>query len=128
MSRTADRIFDDVVGLCFWEESDKADYEKIFIRHLNVILAECFDANNSLRLRRGKEAMEEIPEIFNLEDQVGYEDRFERMIVPYGVASLIFTEDDESGISNVYRAMYREKLGQFSGARFVDAAEEGEEE
>ena len=127
MGRTADRIFDDVVGLCFWETADKADYQAVFVKQMNVILAECFDANNSLRRKRGKAELKEIPEITELEDSPGYEDYFERMVIPYGVASLIYVEDDESGISNVYRAKYMEKLNEYSGARFVSAAEDDEE-
>lgn len=123
MNRTADDIFDTVLGLCFWEESDKADYETQFIHVLNVILAECFDANNSLRRMRGAEELETIPEITALTDEVGYEDKFERIVIPYGVASIIYVEDDEQGMANIYRSYYAEKREENSVAYFTDAEE-----
>lgn len=127
MGKTADQIFDIVVALCNWETADKTDYEAVFLQDLNIILAECHEANNALRRRRGKELLEEIPEVATRTDKPGYEDLFERMILPYGVASLIYVEDDETGITNVYRSKYLEALAENRGARFTEAAEETEE-
>ena len=128
MGKTADQIFDAVVGLCFWTDDEKTEYETQFIRVLNLILAECFDANNSLRRKRGKEELEEIPNITKLSDEPGYEDKFEMIAIPYGVASIIFVEDDEQGLSNIYREYYERRRDENSVARFVAAAEDEEDE
>lgn len=124
MGKTADQIFDIVVALCNWESSDKTDYETIFLQDLNIIMAECFRANNGLRRLRGKAPLEEMPEVTEKTDAPGYEDLFERMILPYGVASLIYVEDDETGITNVYRSKYLEALAENTTARFTEAEEE----
>ena len=128
MGKTADQIFDTVVGLCFWTDEDKPEYEDQFIRVMNLILSECYDANNSLRRKRGKEELQEIPIIKKLTDILGFEDKFENITIPYGVASIIYVEDDEQGLANIYREKYEISKNENSAARFVAAAEDEEEE
>ena len=127
MGKTADQIFDTVVGLCFWTEEDKPEYQDQFIKVMNLILAECFDANNSLRRKRGKEEMLEIPMIEDLAEAPGYEDKFESIVIPYGIASIIYVEDDESGLANIYRQKYEISRDENSVAHFVAAAEDEED-
>ena len=127
MGKTADQIFDTVVGLCFWTDEDKPEYKDQFIRVINLIISECFDANNSLRRRRGKEELAEIPTIKDLTTVIGFEDKFENIVIPYGVASIIYVEDDEAGLANIYRAKYEESKNENSVAHFVAAAEDEEE-
>ncbi len=120
---TAENIFDLVLALCFWEESDKTEYEAQFLSILRLRLAECFDANNALRAKAGKQPLDEPPVITSLSDTVGYESYLTMVALPLGIAGFMFTEDDDSGVSNVYRADYYEKLSGIGTASFREAEE-----
>ena len=120
---TADAIFDSVIGLMFAGASDKEDYRDGFIRILNMVLEECFEVNNALRRKRGREELEEPPVIAAAEDPVPYEFELTRSVIPYGVAGTLYVDDDETGISNVYRERYAEGLAE-TGYMYPDAVKE----
>ena len=119
----ADNIFDIVVALCSWEQADKADYTERFIGILNARLAEAFTKNNAMRAARGAEALSDIPVITALEDEVPYEPRLLLHTLPLGVAGYLYVDDDETGISNVYREDYQKALMSSEKAQFTDAEE-----
>ncbi|HBS60884.1 MAG TPA: hypothetical protein DEA44_16680 [Firmicutes bacterium] len=117
---TADQIFDSVIALMFAESGDKPDYEANYIAQLNMKLEEVFNANNSIRIKKGKAALEEPPFITSLSDDVGYEFELERSLLPLGIAGDLYVDDDETGIANDYRERYRIGIIQKAAARFVD--------
>ena len=117
---TADKIFDTVIALMFAESTDKQDYSTNYIATLNIILQDLFTTNNSLRLARGAEELEEAPAVTGLSDEVGYEPALERNIIPLGVAGYLYVDDDETGISNVYRDQYETKKRQVTACRVVE--------
>ena len=119
----ADKIFDSVMGLMFSEVSEKSDFEKIFYPTLNIILAECFEKNNILRRKKGLEVLTFIPEVSRAEDEIGYEEIMLRSIVPYGVAANLYCEEDENGITNVYREKYMMMLAEIGMAEFTEVEE-----
>ena len=117
----ADKIFDFVMGLMFSGREEKADFEAVFYPTLNVILAECFEKNNILRRKKGLQALAVIPEISRPEDEVDYEEIMLRTIIPYGTAANIYCEEDENGITNVYREKYMTMLSEIGTAEFKEA-------
>ena len=122
---TADQIFTNVIALMFAEESDKADYRANFLANLNMKLEETFSCNNSIRLKKGKEPLEEPPIITDLQQEVGYEFEVERSLLALGVAGDLYVDDDETGISNDYRERYRTGIAGKTVARWCDVMEEG---
>ena len=102
---TAQYIFDSAVTLMFGEDADKPDYSPFILNTLNRLLAENFDNNNALRIMAGKEEMEEIPLIENMNDVVDYEPRMTRQILIYGVAGYIYSDDDK-GMGAEYKNKY----------------------
>lgn len=119
----ADKIFDFVIGLMFSEEKDKSDYESMFYPVLNLITAECFDANNTLRRKKELDPLSEIPFAERAEDEIAYEEELLRKIMPYGIAAQLYSEDDENGITNVYREKYMTMLREIGYAEFKEAGE-----
>ena len=73
---TAKEIYRSVLALMFMDDSDAEEYQKNFLVQLNMKLEECFETNNSVRIAKGKDALEEPPMIAGLEEEVPYE--FER--------------------------------------------------
>ena len=93
---TADGLFSLAIGLAGGGEEDREDYEEQFLPVLNVLLAETFDVNNSLRASKGKEELAEIPEVTALTDEMSYEPEILRKVLPYGIAGTLYQEDSAS--------------------------------
>lgn len=118
---TADQIFDHVIALMFSETSDKADYRAGFLQILNEKLAECFLANQMLRKKEELPPLEAPPAITDLEEDVDYQWQMTRWVLPLGIAGVLYADDDETGISNVYREEYAAALERVSRAEFEEA-------
>ncbi len=103
---TAREIYSTVLTLMFMEEADAEEYQKNFLAQLNMKLEECFEANNSIRLAKGKPMLSEPPMIVKLEEEVPYEFELTRSVLPLGIAGDLYVDDDETGISNDYRERY----------------------
>ena len=102
---TANEIYRSVLALMFMDDNDAAEYQKNFLVQLNMKLEECFETNNSVRIAKGKEAMEEPT----------------RSVIPLGIAGDLYVDDDETGISNDYRERYLAWKASRVRARFCPA-------
>lgn len=80
-------------------------YDSYYLNHLNVILAELFAENNALREVAGKDALKEIPQITNENDDVDYEPQMLLNVIPKGLAAQLMIDDDPSKYS-VYATAY----------------------
>lgn len=119
---TADEIFTDVMALMFGEEGDKDQYPP-FLSMLNIVLAETFDLNNAWRRMTGKDGLTQIPRIEQLTDEVDYEPRLLRMVIPYGVAGMLYAEDDDTGMGDYYRSKYEAAKSAAAFAEFTEVDE-----
>jgi hypothetical protein len=95
---TADDIFNTTIALMFAETTEKADYQTQFIAMMNLLLAETFDVNNSIRVSKGLVELENIPTITvaTLNVEMTYDDVVCRRILPYGAAGMLMAENDAS--------------------------------
>lgn len=116
---TANEIFDNVLALCYSEESDKESYTS-FKGMLNIILAETFEMNNVRRNILGKELLTEIPIVKELTDEIDYEPMILRTAVTYGVAGMLYAEDDDTGMGEYYRNKYHAEKENCAYAEFED--------
>lgn len=112
-------IFNTAVTLMFGEEADRVDYKPFYINILNILIAENYYANQSLRRMRGKEEMTSIPYITDMEEELEYEDEFTRQILPYGVAGYIYTDDDKS-MGSEYKNKYEYEKNKILAVKYED--------
>lgn len=119
---TADDIFTDVMALMFGEEGDKDQYPP-FLSMLNIVLAETYELNNAWRRMTGKDELTQIPLIEQLTDEVDYEPRLLRMVIPYGVAGMLYAEDDDTGMGDYYRSKYEAAKSAAAFAEFTEVDE-----
>lgn len=117
---TAEKLFETVSGLMFSPGNDREEYEDLYYPVLNLVAAECFPANNCVRLRKGLLMQTEIPEFSKGEDEIPYEEEIVRMVMPLGIAGYLYTEDDDTGVTNVYRERYTSYLDRISFANFAE--------
>jgi hypothetical protein len=115
-------IFNTAVTLMFGEEADRVDYKPFYINILNILIAENYYANQSLRRMRGKEEMTSIPYITDMEEELEYEDEFTRQILPYGIAGYIYTDDDKS-MGSEYKNKYEYEKNKILAVKYEDVTD-----
>lgn len=115
-------IFYSAVTLMFGEEADRIDYQPFYINILNILIAENYHANQTLRRMRGKEEMTAIPYIVSMEDDLDYEDEFTRQILPYGVAGYIYTDDDKS-MGSEYKNKYEYEKNKILAVKYEEVTD-----
>lgn len=103
---TAEQIFSQVLDLMFSGKTEMEEFSNGFLCQLNLKLADTFQQNNAIRAKHGQGALEEIPVISRMTEDVPYEKELTGSLLAYGIAGDLFVEDDETGISNVYRERY----------------------
>ena len=89
------------VGLLGEDNAD--DYQ--VIPNVNVLLAENFDLNNSIRVYRELDKLTTPQTVTSDEDVLTYEWEVLRVVIPYGLAAN-FKLDDDINIANSFRNQY----------------------
>lgn len=89
----ANDVFNMAMGLL--QEDDTSDFEVFAIPMLNVILAETFYVNNSLRSAVNKNKLDDIPQITSLNDELIYENYLLLNAFPYGLAAKVMLDDTD---------------------------------
>lgn len=92
---TVKELYERAKSLMFEKQSSK-DYDNYYIPWTNVLLSENFDLENSLLLRDGEDAIDEIPMVTSDTDELPYHDVINYEILPYGLAANFFIDDDLS--------------------------------
>lgn len=92
---TVKELYERAKSLMFEKQSSK-DYDNYYIPWTNVLLSENFDLENSLLLRDGEDALDEIPTVSSDTDELPYHDVINYEILPYGLAANFFIDDDLS--------------------------------
>lgn len=94
---TVRELYELAKSLMFEKKTSK-DYDNYYIPWINVLLSENFDLNNSLLEAEGEDPLEadEIPTVSEDTDELPYVDKINREVLPYGLASNFFIDDDLS--------------------------------
>lgn len=92
---TVKELYERAKSLMFEKQSSK-DYDNYYIPWTNVLLSENFDLENSLLLRDGEDALDELPMVTSDTDELPYHDVINYEILPYGLAANFFIDDDLS--------------------------------
>ncbi len=118
---TVRELFNTVLSLMFCPVSDGGEYEEMFINILNQRIRELKSLNHSLREYKGK-AARDIGSVSAFTDELELEDEL-LAALPYGVAAIILTDEDTTGMANVYRSDYAAMLADCART-FPDEEEE----
>ena len=101
-------------AIALMHEEDTSPYEAVAIPMINLVLAECFEAENMLRLRAGKSERTEIPEITSLAETIDYESSLLRRALILGVCCRIYVDEDNNPILQMYKQEYAMALDDAS--------------
>lgn len=77
-----------------FEKPSSTIYDNYFIGNCNRVLAELFNENNLLRVFKGKPELEEIPLIYEMTDEIEYENEYVYDVIPKGIAAYFLIDDD----------------------------------
>ena len=95
---TVQELYEAALALLSEQVARAKSYNYFKIPIINQVIAECFDANNSIRISDGLPALNknEMPYMTSEEDTIPYDIRLLRECMPYGVASLLVIDDDKA--------------------------------
>lgn len=117
---TAYDVYKIALTLLAEKEARAKDYNVFYPNCFNVVLAECFDANNSIRLREGLEEVKksEMPFITDEDAKtfnIPYDVKLIRECMVFGLAAYLVLDDDRD-IASAFSAQYESKLQKYKGA------------
>ena len=102
-----------------YEKPNSKVYENYYKTHINLLLAELFDLNNTIRKRKGEEELTEIPFIEKDEDEIKYESIVLREILPWGLAARFCIDDDLNKFS-IYNTNFMNACFKYERAVVVE--------
>lgn len=118
---TVKELFETVLSLMFCPISEGDEYREMFINVLNQRIRECRMLNATLREFKGKQP-HELKKLSDMSETIEAEDELIAAL-PYGIAGVILTDEDTTGMANVYRSDYQGLLSDAARA-FNDSGEE----
>lgn len=77
-----------------FEKPSSTIYDKFLIGNVNRVISELFQENNMERMFYGKPPLTEAPLVKNRTDELQYEPYFLNEIMPLGLASYFYLDDD----------------------------------
>lgn len=101
------------------EDNDTAYYDDMIMPLINFMFADLFEIENSLRADDNQ--LTAMPYLYERTDTIPYQDVLARIVMPIGLAYMLFLADDEYKKSCMYQTMYDAyKLKYFTTAKYVD--------
>lgn len=88
-----------------FEKPSSTVYDDYVVANVNLLLSELFDENNQCRYFNGKKALTEVPYVNSREDELVYEDEYINDVMPKGLASKFFVDDDLNKF-NIFNTYY----------------------
>ena len=110
--KTGEDVYRAALALLFEDDSTAGDYRSYARPLLNILLMECFEANNSLREAAGKAPLVVATELKALEEETGYEDVLCVRVLPYGLAAKLVLDDGDMGKVSMFQSLYTNALNE----------------
>lgn len=120
---TAQDIYTLASALIFERPGADEDFEHFFIPFINILLPECLDTENSIRLYEGREALSEAPFITSMDEDIPFSPAIVRTALPYGIVSHYYQDDMDNYKADTYRARYISALNDAAKAVVTDIAD-----
>lgn len=103
------------------DEARARVYKKNALALINQLLAQCIGVENSLREASGVEALEKAQRVESFDDVIIYDENFVSAAMPYGLASLLCSDEDKVTANAMAREFDRIKR-KYSVVTFGDIA------
>ena len=93
-------------------ETDLSGYSDLALPFVNMLLNECFETNNRIRRRNGKEGLLSAPVLTNLYEVIPYEEQLVRLALPYGLAAKLIYDEQDSARMNYFMSEYTSRVNR----------------
>lgn len=103
---TGQDIYELASSFLYEVDGEDADSKKFAVGFLNILLQETINCENSMRLFRDLEPLDEAPFIKSLTEEIPYQPELTRVALPYGLASWYFQEAMDNFQAENYRSKY----------------------
>ena len=103
---TAQDIFTLGAALIAETPGEDPDMVKFSPHYLNILLQECLNVENSVRLFEGRDMLLEAPFITAMSDLVDYAPHLTRVALPYALAANYYRENGDNYHEQQFRAEY----------------------
>lgn len=117
---TGQEIYEAASAFLYEADGEDAESKRYSVPFLNLLLQECLEVENSIRISKGLEPLETAQKIETLSDEIIYSDSITRVALPYGVAAQFFQEAMDNFQPENYRAKYIAALNEARRLVFVD--------
>lgn len=111
---TGQQIYELASSFLYEIDGEDEDSKRFAVGFINILLQECLNCENSMRLFRGKETLDEAPYIKSLTEEIPYQPELTRVAFPYGVASWFFQEALDNFQAENYRSKYLSAVNEAS--------------
>lgn len=116
---TGQEIYETASAFLYEKDNEDAESKNFSVPFLNLLLQECLETENSIRLQKGEEPLKQAPVITSLDETIAYADAITRVALPYGVAAQFFQEALDNFQAENYRAKYIAALNDARKLAFV---------
>lgn len=114
---TVSELMSNALALMSENLSNGAFFNDFALQDVNLLLADLFELENSLREEEDK--LTAIPTVTTFNDNLTYNDIVVRLIMPFGLARLFLLADDEYIKACGFEAKYEELKKKYMQAVFV---------
>ena len=116
---TGKKLYENALALLGIQAENGGEYLYTAVAKINQVLGDVFDAENSLRIQNGKEALTEIPEISLLGEILPVSEKICREIMAVGLAAY-FSANDDPEVFNWLNSEYKTRIESFNMACYLD--------
>ena len=110
----------DIIRTALAGEYENIENDTEAVQHsievLNVLLADCYQAEQNSREAEGKELLTEIPRVTSLQDDVTYNHMMLRYVLPYGIEWKYAEQNLDMDRALRYQAMYEDAKHRAGGS------------
>lgn len=114
---TVVELFNNSLALMSESLSNGAFFSEFLIQNVNLLLADLFELENSMRDEETK--LTAIPSVSLDTDNLVYSDLITRLIMPFGLARLFYLADDEYSKACMFETKYEELKKKYYQAEYV---------
>lgn len=126
----ATQLLDNALALLATDQAQSPEYTDYAVPLINLLLAQTFSCNNSIRAYKGLEELEEIYEIQSLQDELPCEIELVREALPLGLCARFVMDEEDMAKVAYYQNEYVSAVqdaGRWTAGRILDVYGSGGE-
>ncbi len=120
---TAANLLDSALAILATSRAQSPEYTDYALPLINLLLAETFECNNSIRAYKGLETLSEVYAVAELGEKLACEQELARVALPLGLCARLVMDDDDMAKAAYYHNQYVtaiEDAGRWTPGKIID--------